>query len=564
MSGAGFESEAAGSRRRARFDQRPTESARPGTGGHFHGTGSATRARRTLAVDRRMIRRAWPDVLLAGLLTLATLVVHNLGYMFSAPFWNDEAWVAISTKLPLHQVTTVSSVTPVGWTLLLRLVFFGGDQRLRVVPLLFSALTVLTAYCYVRSLPWHRLSVGRCAAVLGGAAALLAPTALLRDDLKPYTADAFVTVLVLWLVCRLESSWSRRRMLTLALVVLVGFLFSAVSVFVGAAAIGSVVLTNLVRRNWPRTIESLVVGGVAGVLLVSVYLVLYRPGLPAGVNNYWAAFYLPVSEGWSAVWRYLVVGGGQMAHYLGLGTLSVALILLIAGVVTLVRLGRSALAVTVPLLLVEMIALGALKQYPLFDLRTSHFLTTAIAVTAAIGVGGLCALLARVHGASAVVLTVVALALYLVNPDVHTVLRTTRAIPAEDLRTPTDYVAAHEQPGDVIVVGFLSSWGFGYYWTKDQPVREPTTANLQGFVVGFPKRPGIVIVRDRTRSGVDAAMAQASAAASRVGPGARVWLVHDHTTAAERADFAAAMSADGFTDQNLIPTRLDLLTRTVG
>lgn len=50
-----------------------------------------------------------------------------------------------------------------------------------------------------------------------------------------------------------------------------------------------------------------------------------------------------------------------------------------------------------PTLLVEMLLLAALKQYPLFDLRTSHFLTTAFAVTAAVGVAGLCSLLARIH-----------------------------------------------------------------------------------------------------------------------------------------------------------------------
>ncbi|MDQ2740017.1 MAG: hypothetical protein M3Y35_15655 [Actinomycetota bacterium] len=83
------------------------------------------------------------DMLLAGLLALATFLVHDVGYMFSHPFWTDEAWVAISTRLPLHQITQVTASTPIGWSALLRLVFFGGDERLRAVPLLFSALTVV-------------------------------------------------------------------------------------------------------------------------------------------------------------------------------------------------------------------------------------------------------------------------------------------------------------------------------------------------------------------------------------------------------------------------------------
>lgn len=59
---------------------------------------------------------------------MATLVVHEVGYMVSAPFWTDEAWVAISSKLPLSQLHEVSASTPVGWSFVLSLVVGGGDE----------------------------------------------------------------------------------------------------------------------------------------------------------------------------------------------------------------------------------------------------------------------------------------------------------------------------------------------------------------------------------------------------------------------------------------------------
>jgi len=193
--------------------------------------------------------------------------------------------VAISTKLPLRQIAHVSASTPVGWSLMLRLVLIGGDERLRIVPLVFSALTVITAYAYARSLPWPRLWLGRLAAVLAGVAALLVPSALVRDDLKQYTADAFVTLVILWLVSRLEAGWTRRRLVNLGVVVVAGFLFSAVSAFVGAAAFGSVVLVALVGRRWRRLAESAVAGTATGVLLLLIFVVLYRPGIPAGLKT---------------------------------------------------------------------------------------------------------------------------------------------------------------------------------------------------------------------------------------------------------------------------------------
>ena len=241
--------------------------------------------RRRPRTTGNLVDSKFVDVILAFLLGAATFVVHNVPYMFSLPFWTDEAWVAISTKVPLGQVLTVTTSTPVGWTLLLRLVFAGGAERLRIVPLLFAAATVVAAYGYARSLPWPSLFTGRLAAVLAGLAALITPSALARDDLKQYTADAFVTVAVLLLTARLESSWSRRRLIGLGGLVVGGFLFSAVSAFVGAAAFGSVLLVLVAGRNWRRARDVVVVGAGVGVLLIALLLALYRPGLSAGFRT---------------------------------------------------------------------------------------------------------------------------------------------------------------------------------------------------------------------------------------------------------------------------------------
>lgn len=62
---------------------------------------------------------------------------------------------------------------------------------------MFSALTMMAAHFHARSLPWSQLWLGRLSAALVGCVALLVPSALVRDDLKQYTADAFVTLVVL-------------------------------------------------------------------------------------------------------------------------------------------------------------------------------------------------------------------------------------------------------------------------------------------------------------------------------------------------------------------------------
>lgn len=367
-------------------------------------------------------------------------------------------------------------------------------------------------------------------------------------------------MLILWFVSRLEANWTRRRLAGLGVVVVVGLFFSAVGIFVAMAAFASIGLVALGRRRWSRAIESAVVGAAVGIVLLLTFVIFYRPGIPAGLNDYWAAHYLPVGKGFGASWHFLVTNGRHMASFLGMGPLILALLLVAAGVVTLFRLRRAAAAIVVPVLLVEMIVLGALKQYPLFDLRTSHSLTTALAVTAAIGVTGVVTLAARVHLALGVTVGVVAALLFVANPPVRNAIRS-HHIPAEDLRTPTQYVMAHKSPNDIIVVAMLSSWGFAYYSDEGPPSILRTTTNLQGFIAVFPDQPNILVATDRTTAAVDEVMAQVAAAAQRVGPEARIWFVYQHVKPSELRDYRAA-AARGLDWQQVIPGSLALLTPT--
>ena len=344
---------------------------------------------------------SWPrrpavfDAVLAAVLALATLFVHSIHYVLSQTFWLDEAWVAVSTRVPLRQVPHVTSVTPLGWTLLLRGSHFGGRQDLRLLPLGFSVLSVAVAYLIGRSLPWGALWWRRVVGTLTALAVLLAPSSLARNDLKPYTADAFVTLSVLLLVGLLEAQWSRKRLAVLAGACVVGFTISTVAPFVTAAAFGSLLVVALVRRNWRRLVEVAVAGAATAVVLGGIYVLAYQSHVQKNLTQFWKDFYPPISKGIGPTLHYLHFRGNEMASYLGMGPLIVALVLVAAGVVTIARSGRPSLAFATPILLLEMIVAGAAKKYPLFDQRTSYFLTVCFAVFAAVGVAGLCSLLVR-------------------------------------------------------------------------------------------------------------------------------------------------------------------------
>ena len=81
------------------------------------------------APGRRLHLAGLADWLLALVVGLSVLAVHDVGYILRAPFWLDEAWVAATVRAPLGMVGSLTSSTPIGFTLLLRLVPFGGPEQ---------------------------------------------------------------------------------------------------------------------------------------------------------------------------------------------------------------------------------------------------------------------------------------------------------------------------------------------------------------------------------------------------------------------------------------------------
>ena len=97
------------------------------------------------------------------------LIVHDVPYLLHQSFWVDEAWVADTVRARIGLTLSLSSSTPLGWTYLLRL-----------VPLLFTMLAAAAGYLFGRELRLTRFVTG----ILTGAAVLLSPAMLVRDDLK--------------------------------------------------------------------------------------------------------------------------------------------------------------------------------------------------------------------------------------------------------------------------------------------------------------------------------------------------------------------------------------------
>jgi hypothetical protein len=485
-------------------------------------------------------------VLVAGLLVL---VVHDVGYLLSQPFWNDETWVAVTTRFPLSQLPATTSSTPIGWSVLLRGFTVSGEQTSRLLPLAFAGAAVVVGYWLARRLGWPRRDASVAAGLLSAAGVLLVPGMLVRDDLKQFTADACLALLTLALTSRLEREWSRGGLAALSVSAWGGMLFSDAAGFVGVAAFAAVCIVQLARRSWRRLAEAATAAALTAVLMFAVFEAFDARAETPGLTSFFSGDYLPVSRGLHDDLRFVVAQFEGVGNYFGLGHWWLAIPLVAAGLVTMFRLGRPATALAIAALWPEMLALSALKKYPFLNPLTSTFLYAITAVVAAIGVAGVCsALRPWLRTGLAAGLAAVAAAVFVVGARPYV---RSHEIPPEDIRDQALYVASHYSArDDVILVNLASNWGFAYYWPIGEPARRPAPAVLQGYEAYFPDQPRIVVARSLTNGAVAAALAQALALA-RQHSCARVWLVRAHVEAAERLAWKLALRKQGVTPRNL-------------
>ncbi|MDT4986764.1 MAG: hypothetical protein QOI74_858, partial [Micromonosporaceae bacterium] len=310
------------------------------------------------ASPKRSLVLADAGAILASLLVL--LVVHPVGSVLTSPYWLDEAWVALSSRAPLAALPTTTASTPLGWTFLVWLLPAHGQIH-RLIAYAFLTASVIAGYGFARTLGWP----GRVPALLAGltaaAAVTLLPAQQLRHDLKQYTADAAVALVLLALSARLEPSPESRsageaapageaaskrgspfRAAGLAGAVTVGMLFSHPAALVGVAVLGGPFVVAVLGRRWRRLPGLLVEAAPAVVAMGAVYLLADGAARNRAMVDYWAGYFPRPGE----LPRYLIERADQLRPAIGLAW-PLYLLLFAAGVVTLVRLGRPATAAAV-------------------------------------------------------------------------------------------------------------------------------------------------------------------------------------------------------------------------
>jgi hypothetical protein len=424
-------------------------------------------------------------------------------------FWNDEAWVALSTRTEgIAQFWLSLAITPPLWAASLRplaLLPAAPEASLRVLPLVFGMLTLAAAY---------RVGTAFAGHAIGGVVALAVVAAdplsvAYSRELKHYTAETFFCLLAFSMLMRCARSERVGEVVGLALVLLVGMPFANSQLFVAPAALGALLASAAVRRAWPLAAAVGVATVAVGTLELLYFRLAVAPRLHASLTEYWEGAYIPDAS-LSAAARFVYESlAAQLTFRWGTAAAVVALLCL--GAAMLRERGRRSAGLALALLVAELAILSSRRAVPFNEPRVTLFLLTTLGVLAAASVG----LVARTAWARPVLRPLVALAM--LAGMLAVARRSTALVPphaAEDLGTLVRAMERERLPDDALLLYERSGYVYAYY--RRQPPRlVPDAAVTVGFRPLLDD-PTLVVVDGRT---AEAAVERAIAGRTRV------WLV---------------------------------------
>jgi len=428
-----------------------------------------TTARRTFTLSAGFV-----PAVLAGLLALAGLVLR-LQDFGRYGFWNDEAWVALSTRVGWSQFWLALGPTPVGWAALLQVfALLPGrpEVTLRLLPLVFGTLTLWAAWRTGVAL------AGVGAGLLALAAVAFDPTSIVfAKVLKPYTAEAFLALLAFLVAIRFVGSRGARDLVALSLLLGLGVLFANSQLFLAPPLLAALLVHAIWRREWQVALRVAAAGVAVAAWDAAAFALVIAPRMLPSLVEYWAESYVPTGSTREAV----AFIGQSLLTLLGPAGRPATVVAACAAIVALLAVVPRArpIGLALVLLVAELAVLSALRRLPLNEPRVMLFLGTILLIVGAAGIGLVLTRLGAWSWGRPAAAAGFVLLLY--DLTAHPALwRSRDHLPVEDVGPLIQLLEETRAPGDHVLVYGRSGYTYAYY---QRP--RPLLIRAQGTTVGF-------------------------------------------------------------------------------
>lgn len=435
---------------------------------------------------RSILRKYFEPASLAALILLG-VVLRLRPYFAGRSLWLDEAMLALNIVQRdfggLLKTLDYNQGGPVGFLLLekLTITLLGNNElTLRLIPLLAGCAALLLFALLLRQM------LGKPGTFIAVALfAVSAPLIYYSSEVKQYSSDVFITLLLLWLAVKnlfttenaesteknkgkaslfsLLSTFSVRSVANFSLLVTgaIAIWCSHPALFVLTGIGGTFLLQALVQKDREQLKTTLLMLALWAASFAALYFVSLR-GLVANtfLLDYWREYFMPLPpwnnwmwfpETWRAIIEFPV---GLTVWW----PFPAALMLL--GLISLLR-HRLPFGLLLALTLLATLAASALGKYP-FVGRLILFSAPLFIALLAAGVDEVCRWLQRPRGLRIIVGAAIAVGL-LYTPFTSAAQNFISPKYPEHIRPALAYLRENRKPGDTIYVYYWAVPAFRYY-----------------------------------------------------------------------------------------------------
>ncbi len=396
----------------------------------------------------------------------AGLILRLRQYAFNRSLWNDEATLAINliTRSFSGLISPLEGklVVPFGFLMSERFaveLFGPSEYALRLLPLLAGILAMVLFYKVI-------VKFADPAAVPLGLAifAVSGPLVYFSSEVKQYSGDVLVAVLILLLAFRLAQtrlSWVHVFLFGSGGALAVWFSHPAVFLLAGAA---SVLLFEACRQK-QFSLRLILIFGMWFLSLLTCYFFsqLYLSGkTQAYLNDFWQEGFLPLAPTLKSVQWYVRTFFHTFDNPGGLAPSKLSALVFCAGAASFVSKKKTVALGFLIMPIILALAASALRIYPFSD-RLILFIVPSLVIVVAEGAMVIKTFLDRRHWLLGGIFLVLLLAVPVTNALSYAVKPMSR----EEIRPVIAYLKAYLQPDDTVYVYDGALRAFKYYSTRD-------------------------------------------------------------------------------------------------
>lgn len=391
------------------------------------------------------------------------VILRLVQYLFNRSLWLDESYLALNiidrTFLELLQPLSYNQGAPIGFLILEKIavqIFNSSEYVLRLFPFLSGIASIFLFYGVAKHfIKSEAVPIALCLFAISG------PLIYYSSELKQYSTDVFITLLILYFVAR--NIYSKR--LTTSNIFFLGVLgatviwFSHPSVFILAGVGMSLALSSFFRKEWARVARLSISFSFWSISLTLCYMVSMR-GLSnnAHMLNYWDGGFMPFPPSSLNDIRWFVDSFFGIFNYpVGLSLSGIAALAFIAGSVSIFLQKKEQFFILIlPIFLV--LLTSGLHKYP-FKGRLLLFIVPTLLLFIAEGVEHI---RDNTRNNSAII-GVVFICLLFLTPSLSASYHLIKPRTREEIKPAISFLKEHEQSGDVLYLFLPSRIAYKYY-----------------------------------------------------------------------------------------------------